>query len=69
MEQLDILSMFSHPRPDDFAVMNPQVVQNQKYPFLRIFDQRLHEFNEAVCVKRTANHYLAGQVLANAAHL
>ena len=59
VEHLDLLFVLSQPGLDGLAVMDAQVVQNQKHLLGRILDQRLHKLDELVAVEGPINDHPA----------
>jgi hypothetical protein len=57
VEQFNLINPLGHPGLDEFAVMNSQVVQNQKDLFARIFYQGSQEFNQLVRIKGIINNH------------
>lgn len=46
IKDLDLLFVFFQPGLDDLAVMDPQVIENQKNLAVRVLDQAGHEFDQ-----------------------
>jgi len=57
VKQLNLVLALSHPRLDQLAVVNPQVVQNQKDFFARVFDQSLQKFDQLLSIKSLVNDH------------
>ena len=51
VKKLNLILPFCPPSLDQFAVMHPQVIQDQEDFFARIFYQSLQKFNQLVGIK------------------
>ena len=48
IKHFDFVGMFLQPGPNDFRVMNPQIIEDQKHFPLRILEKPLHELDQGV---------------------